>query len=82
MQLLDPLQSTLQLCVLPPQLTLPEQLSVPLHLRSQESASQRTSHELPAHVTLPEQLLSAPQLTTQLDEALQLMPLEHEPGAR
>ena len=89
-----PLHSTLQDWVLPPQLTFPGQLSVPLQRKSQESASQRTSlvhalafsqrtsHELPPQVTLPAQLLSAPQLTMHVVESLQSTPLEHEPGAR
>lgn len=43
--------------------------------------SQRTSHEVPPQVTLPAQLFSAPQMTTQLLEPRQSTPLEHEPGA-
>ena len=63
-----------QLALSPPQLSLPGQLLPPLQRRSQLSASQRTSlmhapcfsqrtsHELPPHVRLPEQLFSPAQL--------------------
>ena len=82
-----------QLALSPPQLSLPGQLLPPLQRRSQLSASQRTSlmhapcfsqrtsHELPPHVRLPEQLFSPAQLMMQVEEPWQSTPLEHEPGA-
>ena len=77
--------------LLPPQLTLPGQLPMPLQRRSHWSASQRTSlmqapcasqrisHELPPHRTLPAQLLVPPHCTVQLSASWQSTPLEHDP---
>jgi hypothetical protein len=65
----------------PPHVSLPGQLLAPLQRRSHLSASQRTSlmhepgssqrtsHDEPLQLTLPAQLFSAPQLTTQLVES-------------
>jgi hypothetical protein len=71
----------MQTPVVAPQLSLPGQLLTPLQRKSHLSASQRsslmhepccsqrTSHEEPLQVTLPAQLFSAAQLTTQLVES-------------
>jgi hypothetical protein len=70
-----------QALVVAPQLTLPGQLLVPSQRNAQSSASQRssfmhepcfvqrTSQEDPLQVTLPAQLFSAAQFTTQVVES-------------
>jgi hypothetical protein len=80
-QACSPLHSMRQRLVVVPQLTFPGQLFVPSQRNAQSSASQRsslmqapcfvqsTSHEAPLQVTLPEQLFSAAQLTTQVVES-------------
>ena len=86
-----PLHSIKQELLLPPQLTLPGQLPVPLQRRPHSPASQRTSlmhepwasqttsHELPPHKMLPEQLLVPLHCTLQLSASWQSTPLMHEP---
>ncbi len=88
-----PLHSMVHALVLPPQLTLPGQLLVPLQRTSHWSASQRTSlmhapwpsqrtsHELPPQLMLLAQLLTPTHCTVQLSASLQSTPLEQEPIA-
>lgn len=73
------------------QLSLPGQLPAPRQRRSHSSASQRTSlihapaamqrtsHELPPQLMLPEQLLGPEHSTVQLSASRHSTPLEHEP---
>ena len=74
------------------QVTLPGQLPAPRQRRSHCAASQRTSlkqtpgarqrtsHESPPQLMLPEQLLSPEHSTVQLSASRHSTPLEHEPA--